>query len=67
VSPDEIAARRSQDADLAELLDDLVGLLPRKETASPLPLVALSRAIMSGQTAHQQRAGFGDRAGRIGR
>ena len=67
VSPDQIVARRSHDADLAELADDLMGLLRRKEAAYPLPLVALFQAIMSGQTTDQQRARFGDRASRIGR
>ncbi len=67
VSPDEIVARRSHEADLAELADDLTGLLRRKEIAYPLPLVALFQAILSGQTADQQRASFGDRASRIGR
>ena len=41
VSPDEIVARRSHEADLAELADDLTGLLRRKEIAYPLPLVSL--------------------------
>ena len=66
VSP-EIVARRSHDADLAELADDLMGLLRRKEIAYPLPLVALFQAIMSGQTTDQQRARFGDRPSRVGR
>ena len=60
-------ARRSLDADLAELADDLMGLLRKKEAAHSLPLVALFRAIMSGQTTDQQRSRFGDRASRDGR
>ena len=67
VSPNEIAARPSQDADLVELLDDIMDLLRRKEIAYPLPLIALFQAIMSGQTTDQQRARFGDRPSRVGR
>jgi hypothetical protein len=65
--PDEIVARPSHDGDLGELVDDLIGLLRRKEAAYPLPLAALFHAIMSGQTQDQQRKTFGDGASSIGR
>jgi hypothetical protein len=67
VSPDQIVARPSHDADLAELVDDLIGLLRRKEAAYPIRLVDLFRAILAGQTQDQQRKTFGDGASRIGR
>ena len=66
VSP-EIVARRSHDADLAELADNLMGLLRRKEIAYPLPLVARFSGHHERSTTDQQRARFGDRPSRVGR
>lgn len=67
VSPEQIAARPSSDADLDELIADITTLLRRKELAYPINLTGLFGAIMSGQNTEQQRARFGDRAARIGR
>jgi hypothetical protein len=60
VSPDEIAARPSTEADLAEIVDDVTSLLLRKQQQTSLPLVGVFRAMMSGQNRDQQRAQFGD-------
>lgn len=68
VSPERIAARPSADADLNELIEDITGLLRRKELAYPLPLTALFDAIVSGRmNRDQQIARWGERAVRIGR
>jgi len=67
ISPEAIPARRSTDADLAELVDDLVILLRRKERAYPLPLVDLFRAILAGTKNDELRRRFGDRRARIAR
>jgi len=67
ISPDEIPGRVDMDTDLGEMIEDLEGLLRRKERASGLPLVAMFRATMAGQTTVQQRRTFGDRKARAGR
>jgi len=61
ISPDEIQARPSHEADLAELIGDIEGLLRRKEAAYGFPLVDLWRAMMNGMTVDQQRRQYGDR------
>ena len=60
ISPDTIAARPSDDADLAEIVSDVLDLLRRKETDTGLPLTALFKAIMAGQRTAQQVQQFGD-------
>lgn len=67
VSPESIPARRTGDADLAEMIEDIALLLRRKESAYGLPLVDLFRAILGGMNAHEQRQRFGDRRTRIAR
>jgi len=67
VSPEAIPARRSGEADLAEMIDDLVTLLRRKERAYPLPLVDVFRAIVAGTKNDELRRRFGDRRARIAR
>lgn len=67
VSPDEIASRASADADLGEMIEDILGLLRAKEPAYSLPLAALFHAIMAGERSEQQAKRFGDRATKIGR
>jgi hypothetical protein len=46
ITPDEIKARSSQDADLGEKIEDIETLLQRKEGAYGFPLVDLFRTIM---------------------
>lgn len=67
ISPDEIEARPSTEGDLGEMVQDIEGLLRRRETEAGFPLVSLFKAIMSGQRTEQQRAKFEDRATRAGR
>jgi len=67
VSPDEIAARPSTDADMGEMIEDLKAMLSEKEGSTGLPLVDLFQAIMSGQRTEEQRRRFGDRPARAGR
>ena len=67
ISPDAIPNRPSTDADLAEMISDILTLLRQKEMAYPLPLTRLFQAIMSGQNTAQQRALIGDTNARIGR
>jgi hypothetical protein len=67
LSPDEIAAPASDEADFGEIVSDITGLLRRKETVSGLPLVALFRAIIAGKNSDEQRAQFGDRITRAAR
>lgn len=67
VSPDEIAARRSTEADLGEMIEDLTSLLRRKEGEHSLPLAALFQGIMAGERTEEQRRRFGDRVARSGR
>jgi hypothetical protein len=62
--PDEIAATPSTDADLGELVADIIDLLRRKEHAEGLPLVAIFRAMMAGLKTMELRARFGDRKSR---
>jgi hypothetical protein len=61
VSPDQIAARPSTDADLHELIQDIVSLLRRKEAGFGFPLVDLFQDMISGMSVEQQRKKFGDR------
>ena len=67
VSPDEIVARRSNDDEYQEIVTDIITLLRQKEAAYPIPLVALFRAIISGQRTEEQARRFGDRPSRVGR
>jgi len=67
VSPEAIPARRSSEADLADMIDDLTILLRRKEQAYPLPLVDVFRAILSGEKNEELRKHFGDRRARMAR
>jgi hypothetical protein len=67
ISPDEIAARPSHDADLGEMVEDIETLLRQEEKTSPLPLVGLFRTIMAGERTDQQVQRFGDRNTRRGR
>jgi hypothetical protein len=67
VSPDEIAARPSGEADFSEIVADIAELLRRKEPAYGLPLVALFQAIISGKNSEMQRAEFGDRVAKAAR
>lgn len=60
VSPDEIAARPSGEADFSEIVADITELLRQKEPAYGLPLVALFQAIIGGKNKAQQVAQFGD-------
>jgi hypothetical protein len=65
ISPDKIASR-PHDGDLGDLVDDIEELL-RRQDSSGMPLTALFRAMMAGQTTEQQRQQFGDRKARTGR
>ncbi len=67
VSPNEIVDRPSKDADLGEMVEDIIALLRRKEGAYGLPLAALFHAIMAGQRTDQQVKQFGDRVTSLGR
>ena len=64
ISPDEIAARLSGEADFSEIVADITELLRQKEPAYGLPLVSLFQAIISGKNSEQQRVQFGDRVTR---
>ena len=61
ISPDEIKARPSSDADMAEMVEDIEILLRKKEPAYGFPLVKLFQAIMGGMNVVEQRKQFGDR------
>jgi len=67
VSPEAIPARRSGEADVAELIDDLTIMLHRKERAYPLPLGDVFRAILAGQNTEELRGRYGDRRARLAR
>jgi len=67
VSPDRIVGRPDDEAELTELIQDIVLLLQRKQPAYPINLVGLFQSILAGQNSDQQRKQFGDRAARIGR
>ncbi len=60
VSPDQIAARPSGDADFEEMIDDIKTLLHRKEAAYGLPLVRFFSGMMAGARTAQQYRDFGD-------
>lgn len=66
ISPDKIGSRPSSDGDLGDMIGDIEELLRRKET-SGLPLTAMFRAMMDGQTTRQQRQQFGDSQAQTGR
>jgi hypothetical protein len=61
VSPDQIAARPSGDADFQEMIDDIKVLLQRKESAYNLPLVKFFMSMVGGARTDQQAKQFGDR------
>jgi len=67
ISPDQIAARKSGEADFSEIVADLTELLKKKEPAYGLPLVRLFQAIIAGKNTEQQRQQFGDRTTRTAR
>jgi hypothetical protein len=67
ISADEIAARPSADADLGEMVGDIMTLLRRKEPAYGFPLVSLFQSIMAGMSVEEQRKRFGDRKVRTAR
>jgi hypothetical protein len=67
VLPDELPGRADQDADLGEMVEDITGLLRRKEGSHAIPLVALFQAMLGGMTVSEQRRRFGDGAARSGR
>jgi hypothetical protein len=67
VSPDQIAGRPSDAADMGEMIRDIEGLLRRKEPAYGFPLVELFRAIMGGMNLALQRQTFGDRKVKVAR
>lgn len=64
-APDDLPARPSTDADMAEMVADITGLLQKKEAASGLPLTALFNAILAGHRTDQQVQQFGDRPTRL--
>src|SRR5262249_54671799 len=61
VSPEEIATPYSGERDFEEMIQDIEGLLRRKEGAYGFPLVNLFRAMLRGMSADQQRRTFDDR------
>jgi hypothetical protein len=67
IRPDELPGRPDADADLGEMIEDITGLLRRKERTHPIPLVALFQAMIGGMTVNEQRRRFGDSATRTGR
>jgi len=67
VSPEQIAARPSDDTDLQELIQDITLLLRQKEKAYPVNLTGLFQSMMAGENVAQQRKQFGDRTARVGR
>jgi len=67
VSPEAIPARRSGEADVAEMIEDLIILLRQKERAYPLSLVDIFRAILAGQNTEELRRRYGDRRARLAR
>jgi hypothetical protein len=67
ISPEQIAARPSGEADLGEMVRDIEGLLRKQERAAGLPLVPIFRAMMGGMGSHDQRQKFGDRPTRAAR
>ena len=62
VAADDIPARPSDDRSFEEMLADIEALLRRREAAAGLPLAAMLRAMMGGQSVKQRRRAFGDRA-----
>ena len=60
ISPDQIAARPSDEGDFNEIISDIMDLLRKKEAATGLPLLGVFQAITAGQNTQQQRERFGD-------
>ena len=60
VSPDEITARPSDEADLGEMVADVKSLLQHQEAEQGLPLVGLFTAMMHGEPTSQQMQRYGD-------
>ena len=67
VSPEAIPARPSTEADYAELVNDIMDLLRKKEPAYGLPLSGVFAAMLAGRNAAQQRTMYGDTAARMAR
>jgi hypothetical protein len=67
ISPEQIAAPPSHEADLGELVQDITTLLAKKQRTLDLPLVPIFRAMMGGMGSHDQRQQFGDRPTRAAR
>ena len=49
ISPDQIAARPSDEGDFNEIISDIMDLLRKKEAATGLPLLGVFQAITAGQ------------------
>lgn len=67
LSPDQLPARTSTEADYRQIVGDLVSRVRQKELAYGLPLVAVFQAMLAGQKSDELRKFYGDRAAKTAR